>query len=113
MLKLKRIYQCNYECMPFYDLIQDIATRKYKIVNVNLLKPSLFFFEVFTPKIEGRRYILKIVVLVITIDSDGEVNYETQIIKDFNWKRNYRFISAQSAETIREVIYEKTKVDIK
>jgi len=111
---IKQTYNCpdGEVCMPFYQIVQ-LSDRSLYIKDVHYSKPDIFFFEYFNPKIEGRRYILNIIVYIVTIDSDGEPNFEYEVIKDFNWRRNYRFISAQSGTLIREIITNKTGWDIR
>jgi len=114
MNRLTMYYKCedNEFCMPFYKT-RVRPDGRYYVADAEKMKPDLFFYEYFTPKIIGRRYLLNIIIYIITIDSDGEPSFEYQIIDDFNWKRNYRFIAAQSAQTIRDLISEKAKVDIR
>ena len=111
---MKMDYRCEDDeiCMPFYKLYYPRPNIiGYK--DMELLKPNLFFFEYFVPHKEGRRYFLNITVYVVTIDSDGKPTFEYELIKDFDWRRNFRFIAAQSSTTIREIITNKTEWDIK
>jgi len=121
--KLKQNYKCeDGVCMPFYLPINPKIVqvqingkiyRKKLLTDYKMLKPDLFFFEYFSPQKRGRRYFLNINIYVVTIDSDGEANFESEPIKDFNWRRNYRFIAAQSGAAIREIITKKAEVDIR
>ena len=122
---LKMNYKCPDDevCMPFYlptnpktimvrNPINNRVERKKVLTDFKYRKPDILFFEHFSPQKRGRRYFLNINIYVITIDSDGTPHIETEIVKDFNWKRNYRFIAAQSGAIIREIITKKAEVDI-
>jgi len=107
--RLKSIYGVDKFLMPFYtyDKSHNI------VIDYKLHKPDLFFYEYYFPEKRGRRYFLKIFIYVISVDSDGKVSLEYEKIDDFNWRRNYRFIAAQTGYVVRELIKNKLKVDIR
>ena len=121
--KAKQLYGIEEEgfLMPFYVKVEKAKKRNRKgklkiVINikaVELLKPDLFFFEYFKPYRNGRRFFLDVRVYTITIDSDGEPNFEYKDAKGLNWKRNYRLIDAETGVLIRQIITAKTGVDIK
>lgn len=78
-----------------------------------LVTPNVIFGEYFNPSKRGRRYFLSINIFIFIIDSDGESRVMVQEISDYNWKRNYRFITAQSGKTIQDTIAKMTGIDIK
>jgi hypothetical protein len=77
------------------------------------IAPNVVFGEYFNPSKRGRRYFLNINIFFFIIDSDGDVRVMSKEISDFNWKRNFRFISSQSGKVIQDTITKFTGVDIK
>lgn len=77
------------------------------------LSPNVVFGEYFNPSKRGRRYFLSINIFIFIIDSDGDARVMVQEIGDYNWKRNYRFITAQSGKVIQDTIAKMTGTDIK
>ena len=85
----------------------------YQINDEVVVVPNVFFGEYFNPSKQGRRYFLSINVFIFILDSDGDARVMVQEISDYNWKRNYRFITAQSGKAIQDTITKMTGVDIK
>jgi len=81
--------------------------------SVKLVVPNVVFGEYFNPSKRGRRYYLNINVFFFIVDSDGDARVMAKEISDFNWKRNFRFISSQSGKVIQDTITKFTGVDIK
>ena len=105
-------YDCHNEtCMAFYNKIR--KGRKYYITKAYKEKPDIFFYENFSPYMKGRRYFLDIIIYVISVDDEGNPSFEYEVVKNFEWIRNYRFISAQTGHLIRELIANKTNKDIR
>lgn len=75
--------------------------------------PNVFFGEYFNPSKQGRRYFLSINIFIFIIDSDGDARVMVQEISDYNWKRNYRFITAQSGKALQDTIAKMTGLDIR
>ena len=110
--RISKYYMCKDEvCMAFYERVR--KGRKYYITNAYKEKPNIFFYEDFNPYMKGRRYFLDIVIYVISVDDKGEPSFEYEVIKNFEWIRNYRFIAAQTGHLIRELIANKTNKDIR
>ena len=80
---------------------------------IELVTPNVFFAEYFNPSKQGRRYFLSINIFIFIIDTDGDARVMVQEISDYNWKRNYRFITAQSGKAIQDTIAKMTGVDIR
>jgi len=81
--------------------------------DIQNLTPNVIIGEYFNPSKKGRRYFLSINIFIFIIDSDGDSRVMVQEIGDYNWKRNYRFITAQSAKTIQDTVSKMTNLDIK
>jgi len=81
--------------------------------DIKNLTPNVIIGEYFNPSKKGRRYYLSINIFIFIIDSDGDSRVMVQEIGDYNWKRNYRFITAQSAKTIQDTVSKMTNLDIK
>ncbi len=77
------------------------------------ITPNVVFGEYFNPSKRGRRYFLSINIFIFILDSDGDSRVMVQEIDDFNWKRNHRFITAQSGKIIQDTIAKMTGIDIK
>jgi len=106
--RLKSIYRTKELKLPFYKgNINDI------ILEYQMLKPHLFFYECFTPLKRGRRYFLNIQIFMISIDKDGKISLLKREIKDFNWRRNYRYIASQTGYVIRDIFKTNLGEDIK
>jgi len=83
------------------------------IGSIEKLSPNVVFGEYFNPTKRGRRYFLSINIFIFIIDSDGDARVMVQEISDYNWKRNHRFITAQSGKVIQDTIAKMTGTDIK
>ena len=81
--------------------------------DITNLTPNVIIGEYFNPSKKGRRYYLAINIFIFILDSDGDSRVMVQEIGDYNWKRNYRFITAQSAKTIQDTVSKMTNLDIK
>ena len=81
--------------------------------DMKVVTPNVVIGEYFNPSKKGRRYYLAINIFIFILDSDGDSRVMVQEIGDYNWKRNYRFITAQSAKTIQDTVSKMTNLDIK
>ncbi|MEA2050459.1 MAG: hypothetical protein U9O56_07000 [Campylobacterota bacterium] len=81
--------------------------------SVENVAPNVVFGEYFNPSKQGRRYFLNINIFFFIIDSDGDARVMSKEISDYNWKRNFRFISAQSGKVIQDTVTKFTGLDIR
>ena len=114
MIQIEHIYQVKNES-GFLGFGGDSLWRiPYGLgEDVKNLTPNVIIGEYFNPSKKGRRYYLAINIFIFILDSDGDSRVMVQEVGDYNWKRNYRFITAQSAKTVQDTVSKMTNLDIR